>query len=518
MLNEYRLMASRSTALCLFSLVSIFSLRAETAIAQELDARTTDRCVRAAVRIVVADANGNPAASGSGSMIDSRGYVLTNFHVVGNVSVQHGPPGTLLVPANRYEIAIATSAREAVTPRYIARVVRADQRLDLALLRIVATTDGRALPRNTRFTAIELASTAQLRPGSRVWAFGFPMNVRTINVTGGQVTGFQMNADDAVAWLRSDAEFNPGNSGGMLVDTRGRLVAVPTAVVHGRSTLEPIELARPVERVPASWLRDLRRGIDDVRIDGVSELVDGSVVTSAAVGDVGGIGESEIHFYRIGRALRPAHVTLSGGTPELVLADPAGRIVRRGTTSMEIRETDPPDLLLAVVTPNPAESPLRYEVRAAMAAPMARVVATAPRLGTDPGTSAPVVALPPTRPMAAAVAAPGTASIRGSILDATTGQPMANVLVIVGRPDSDLARGIGLLVAGRVDEASFLATLIGVTRTDAAGQYAIAGLPMNTRYPGAAVAPGRPPVMLSIAVGAEGSVIGMNPISITGAR
>lgn len=486
--------------------------------AQELDARTTDRCVRAAARIVVLGPDGDAAASGSGTVIGTAGYILTNFHVVGNVSVEHGTPGTLLVRDNRYEVAIATSAREAVQPRYVARVVRADVRLDLALLRIVATSDGQPLPRGTRFAAIDLADTSDLRPGSRVWAFGFPLNVRTINVTGGQVTGFQMNADAAVAWIRSDAEFNPGNSGGMLVDARGRLVAIPTAVVHGRSTLEPIELARPAERVPRAWLADMRRGIDDVRVDGVPELVEGAAVADAAVGDVGGIGETEIHFYRVPNAIRPARITLSGGAPELVLADASGRIVRRGAGPMDVRETDPPDLLLATVTTNAAEHPLRFELTVTR-------VAAQPRVATQTTTSPVAANDAPLPPIIGAPVGPNgmpspgpnvanAAAIQGVILDARTGQPLPQVLVIVGRPDMDLARAIALFMQGAVDEPTFVRMLVGVARTNPAGQYAIGGLLINTRYPAAAVAPGRPPVMLSIAVGNEGTTIQLNPIAI----
>src|SRR5690606_27945696 len=130
------------------------------------------------------------------------------------------------------------SGRATARTRWIGRIVRADVRLDLALIRVVSQADGSPVPPGTRVPTMEIAPTTDLRPGASLWCFGFPLGVRTINVTGGHMTGFQMNTRGEVAWIRSDAEFNPGNSGGMLVDRRGRLVAVPTAVVSGRDTLE----------------------------------------------------------------------------------------------------------------------------------------------------------------------------------------------------------------------------------------------------------------------------------------
>ncbi len=332
---------------------------ASSAAAQDLPSSVTRRAVRAAVKITVEAPGGRMGrprtSTGSGSIIDTGGYVLTNFHVVGNTTPGLGAPGTLFNPDNEVQIAVVTTARDAAQHRYIGRVVRADTRLDLALIRIISDNQGNPLPRGTRFSAVELATTSGLRPGSRLFAFGFPLGVHTINVTSGEMSGFQMNSRDEVAWIRTDAEFNPGNSGGMLLDRRGRLIAVPTAVMSGRGTLEPIELARPVERVPVAWRRAIRGSghIDDTVIDGVPELPIGEF-RDEAVGDGSSFDRPEMHYYRL-PAQRPIRVEVSPALSVGLLSS-SGQVVREGRGRITVRDSDPQDIVLGVLIPGREES------------------------------------------------------------------------------------------------------------------------------------------------------------------
>ena len=335
-------------------LVVLLLLGAASASAQDLPSGITRRAVRAAVKISSETSDGQ-GATGSGSIIDPRGYVLTNFHVVGHTHPGLGAPGTFINPANEVRIAMVGNPRETAQERYIGRVVRADARLDLALVRIVRDVRGNDIPSSQRFPSIQLASTNRLRPGSRLFAFGFPLGVRTINVTSGEMSGFQMNSRDEVAWIRTDAEFNPGNSGGMLLDRQGHLVAVPTAVLSGRGTLEPIELARPVERIPEEWTRALRRGhIDDVVVHGVPELTVGEELVDEAVGDGGAFDRPEMHYYRLPTE-RPLRVEVSPALSVGLLTD-QGRVLREGRGQLEVRANDPQTLVLAVLIPARAES------------------------------------------------------------------------------------------------------------------------------------------------------------------
>ena len=344
---------NRPTSLTLSVLMLLLG-GAATASAQDLSSVVTRRAVRAAVKIT-SDAGGGEGATGSGTIIDPRGYVLTNFHVVGHTHPGMGAPGSFINPSNEVRLAMVSTARDSAQERYLGRVVRADLRLDLALVRIVSDVDGAPIPPSRRFPTVPLANTRRLRPGSRLFAFGFPLGVRTINVTSGEMSGFQMNSRDEVAWIRTDAEFNPGNSGGMLLDRRGRLVAVPTAVLSGRGTLEPIELARPVERIPDEWTRALRQGhIDDVVVGGVPQLSLASEHAEEAVGDGGPFDRPEMHYYEL-PSERPLRVRVRPAL-SIGLLTHDGRVIREGRGEIEVRSTDPANIVLAVLIPPRAES------------------------------------------------------------------------------------------------------------------------------------------------------------------
>ncbi len=341
-------------ALPLLLVLALGAGLASTASAQDLSNAITNRAVRAAVKIT---AEGRPGevSTGSGSIIDARGYVLTNFHVVGHTHPGDGAPGSFINANNQVRISMVSSARESAEERFIGRVVRADVRLDLALVRIVSEVDGTAIPASRRFPTIAMADTSHLRPGSRLFAFGFPLGVRTINVTSGEMSGFHMNSREEVAWIRTDAEFNPGNSGGMLLDRQGRLVAIPTAVLSGRGTLEPIELARPVERIPSEWRSALRRGhIEDVEVGGIPAIALGVELTDEATGDGNAFDRPEMHYYAL-PAERPLRVTVSPALSVGLLA-PNGRVIREGRGTLEVRSTDPPNALLGILIPPRAAS------------------------------------------------------------------------------------------------------------------------------------------------------------------
>lgn len=336
-------------------------LLANQAFAQELDPRVAQRCLRSSALVVAYDDAGNELHHGSGSVIGSDGYVLTNFHVVGSVDgFGPGRPGDLFNSHNVFGVGIAASAREAVSVGYFARVVRADVGLDLALLRIFETVEGDPLSPRSRFSTIELSRGPGVQPGTRVWAIGFPLDVETINITGGLISGFQMNAENQVAWLRTDAEFNPGNSGGMLVDSRCRLVGIPTAVDLTRTTIEPIELARPSERVPDTWMREMRRGTIGVAISGDEVIARDSVVPVAMIGDSG--ASDERRFFRIADAVPYGVVEAIGAAPILALVDDERNVIRFGVGRVEILPSDSGVLDLAVLVEDSARNPMRFEI------------------------------------------------------------------------------------------------------------------------------------------------------------
>ena len=140
--------------------------------------------------------------------ITAGGLVITNNHVIEGAD----------------EIIVALSDRR----EFAAQVVLADQRTDLAVLRI--DTGGAALP------ALELMNSDDLQVGDLVLAIGNPFGVGQ-TVTSGIVSALartQVGIADFQFFIQTDAAINPGNSGGALVTMGGRLAGVNT-VIFSRS-------------------------------------------------------------------------------------------------------------------------------------------------------------------------------------------------------------------------------------------------------------------------------------------
>jgi serine protease Do len=513
-------------ALAAATLACLAALATASAHAQELSDRATERCVRAAVRLQV-DVTGpggrRGTSTGSGTVIDPRGYVLTNFHVVGQTRWSpNGMPGSLLGDGQHVQVAMVESARDVARTRWIGRVVRGDVRLDLAIVRIVAQADGSPVPEGTVFPTVEIATTEGMQPGASLWAFGFPLGVRTINVTGGRTTGFQMNARGEVAWIRTDAEFNPGNSGGMLVDRRGRLVAVPTAVVSGDETLEPIELARPAERIPRAWLDALARGtIDDVRITGVDTLASGAEATATAVGDAGGLDtEPEIHFFALPEG-RPATVSTTPAVPVALVSERG--IVREGRGQLALSAHDPPNAMVAVLLPRPADgAPTEARLRVDVAAPMAGGLGVRTPEGVPPTGVPPTGVAPPYGGGAYGAGAYGggvygsraAAGIiaRGVVVDGRTGRPVPAV-VLVARPGVDPTSAADLFLSGRLLPQQLESMLLTRGQSDPSGAYELRGLVPGT-FATLVVAQGYRPTLVQVTIPASVPLMTLSPIQV----
>jgi len=174
---------------------------------------------------------GQQRSVGSGFVIDSDGYILTNAHVVeGAQRVQ------VVLPAPNADgtLATALSSRMNIVP---ARIVGVTTEIDLALLKI----DGVKVP------ALPLATYSLVRQGETVFAFGSPSGLRN-TLTHGLVSAVarQIDPDSPLIYVQTDAPINPGNSGGPLVNVRGEVVGVNTFILSQSGGNEGLGFAIPV--------------------------------------------------------------------------------------------------------------------------------------------------------------------------------------------------------------------------------------------------------------------------------
>ena len=190
------------------------------------------------------------ASSGSGVIISSDGYIVTNNHVITDAS----------------DIQVTLDDKR----EYTAKVVGSDPSTDIALLKIEAQ----------RLTPVQFGNSDSIKVGEWVLAVGNPFNLES-TVTAGIVSakGRSINIlEDSYSiesFIQTDAAVNPGNSGGALVNTNGELVGINTAIITKSGRYEGYSFAIPVN-LAMKIIRDLKtygvvqRGFLGVEINDLS--------------------------------------------------------------------------------------------------------------------------------------------------------------------------------------------------------------------------------------------------------
>ena len=161
-------------------------------------------------------------ALGSGVIADASGLVITNHHVIENMT----------------EVKVALADKR----EFEAEIVLRDPRTDLAVLK---------LKTNERFPVLDLDDSDTLEVGDLVLAVGNPFGVGQ-TVTQGIVSALartQVGVSDYQFFIQTDAAINPGNSGGALIDMAGKLVGINTAIYSQSGGSHGVGFAIPANMV-----------------------------------------------------------------------------------------------------------------------------------------------------------------------------------------------------------------------------------------------------------------------------
>ena len=177
------------------------------------------------------------SVTGSGFLVTSDGYIVTNYHVVENAS----------------SITVNTQSGE----QYAGTLIGRDSSADMAVLKIEAEN----------LTPVTLGSSSDLAIGDMVVAIGNPLSALEATQTVGYISGKNREVttdSNVVNMLQTDVAINSGNSGGPLFNMRGEVVGITTAKYSGTTSsgasIEGISFAIPID--------DLKKSIEGLQTDG----------------------------------------------------------------------------------------------------------------------------------------------------------------------------------------------------------------------------------------------------------
>ncbi|MBW7834505.1 MAG: DegQ family serine endoprotease [Simplicispira suum] len=157
-----------------------------------------------------------PRGLGSGFILSSDGYVMTNAHVVEGAD----------------EVMVTlTDQRE-----FKAKIIGYDKRSDVAVVKIDAT----GLP------AVKIGDVSRLRVGEWVMAIGSPFGLEN-TVTAGIVSAKQRDTGDYLPFIQTDVAINPGNSGGPLINMRGEVVGINSQIYSRSGGFMGISFSIPID-------------------------------------------------------------------------------------------------------------------------------------------------------------------------------------------------------------------------------------------------------------------------------
>jgi S1-C subfamily serine protease len=244
----------------------------------------------------VVDGDLRPVASGSGTIVDPDGSVLTNYHVINDAR-----------SSRLYDLFVIGRFRAADREPEMICAGRPNRgklkpNLDLALVKCEMDMTGKAWAPSA-WPTIPLGRSEDIVPGEQVWVLGYPnVGGSTIHVTAGLVAGWtgEHGGAGSRAFMKTDAAITHGNSGGTAIDEEGRFIGVPTAfrvttAQQGETvaTVGQVGLIRPIEHARdlialahKGWIpADGDHAIDEAQLAGVTAAESPGVIVTSKVVD-----------------------------------------------------------------------------------------------------------------------------------------------------------------------------------------------------------------------------------------
>jgi len=284
--------------------------------------------------------------TGSGFFIDPEGHILTNYHVVQG--------------ASEVRVRLYGDPR-----RYPARVVGSVPALDLALLKVEAKPPA----------VLPLGDSDRVLVGQKAIAIGNPFGLE-FTVTTGVVSAIRQNpgaVDPLVPKLiQTDAPINPGNSGGPLLDSRGEVIGVNTAILSpsgqvGAPQYSGIGFAIPINLVKA-WLPEMRTGkqVNEAEVLAKRPRIGVQVLPLSALPpqllQQYGLPQEGLLVEKVEPGSPAARAGLKGASRFVTLAGPAGQAVQVGVDGDVLLEANgnplvnPPDLANLIANLRPGQA------------------------------------------------------------------------------------------------------------------------------------------------------------------
>ena len=201
---------------------------------------------------------GQPRGVGSGFVLSSDGFVMTNAHVV------EGADEVIVTLPDKRE--------------FKARIIGADKRSDVAVVKIDASG----------LSAVKIGDANRMRVGEWVMAIGSPFGLEN-TVTAGIVSAKQRDTGDYLPFIQTDVAINPGNSGGPLINMRGEVIGINSQIYSRSGGFQGISFAIPIDEAirVSDQLRStgrVTRGRIGVQIEQVSKEIAESIGLGRAQG------------------------------------------------------------------------------------------------------------------------------------------------------------------------------------------------------------------------------------------